>query len=88
MFVCSTQELQDRAIRITKSTEQLVASGHFAGEQATEQSYAILATAAEYMNDLDQYEDLLTRAIHFFESTQSVSLNNRPKHNNKLPRTF
>lgn len=66
------QEFQDRSIKITKSTERLVTSGHFAGEQATEQAYAILETAADYVNDLDQYEGHLNRAISFFESARSV----------------
>jgi len=67
------QELQDRAIKITKSTEQLVSSGHFAGEQATEQAYAILSAAADYVNDLDQYSIMLNRAMSFFDSARSVS---------------
>lgn len=67
------QEIQDKAIKITKSTEHLASSGHFAGEQATQQAYAILGTAADYINDLDQYELLLNRALAFFESARSVS---------------
>ncbi|XP_015607040.1 titin isoform X3 [Cephus cinctus] len=65
------KEFQDRSIKITKLTEQLVSSGHFAGEQATEQAYAILSSAADYINDLDQYESLLNRAIAFFRLAQS-----------------
>ena len=68
------QEFQDRSIKITKSTERLVSSGHFAGEQATEQAYAILGAAADYVNDLDQYESLLNRAVAFFNSARSVSI--------------
>ncbi|KAL0100113.1 hypothetical protein PUN28_019517 [Cardiocondyla obscurior] len=66
------KEFQDRAIKITKSTERLVSSGHFAGEQAIEQAYAILSTAADYVNDLDRYNMLLDRAIAFFDSAQSA----------------
>lgn len=51
-----------------------MSSGHFAGEQATEQAYAILSTAADYINDLDQYNILLNRAMTFFEFAQSVSV--------------
>lgn len=51
-----------------------MSSGHFAGEQATEQAYAILSAAAEYINDLDQYNTLLSRAIAFFDFAQSVSI--------------
>ncbi|XP_033210464.1 titin isoform X2 [Belonocnema kinseyi] len=66
------KDFQDRAIRITKSTERLVSSGHFAGEQATEQAYAILGAAADYINDLDQYKTLLNRAVAFFEAARSA----------------
>ncbi|XP_043261539.1 uncharacterized protein LOC122402644 [Colletes gigas] len=66
------KEFQDRSIKITKSTERLVSSGHFAGEQATEQAYAILGAAADYVNDLDQYESLLNRAVVFFDSARSA----------------
>ena len=51
-----------------------MSSGHFAGEQATEQAYAILGAAADYVNDLDQYESLLNRAVAFFNSARSVSI--------------
>ncbi|XP_014485705.1 PREDICTED: uncharacterized protein LOC106750117 isoform X2 [Dinoponera quadriceps] len=66
------KEFQDRSIKITKSTERLVSSGHFAGEQATEQAYAILGAAADYVNDLDQYNALLNKAMSFFESARSA----------------
>ncbi|XP_051161941.1 muscle M-line assembly protein unc-89 isoform X2 [Leptopilina boulardi] len=66
------KDFQDRAIKITKSTERLVSSGHFAGEQATEQSYAILGAAADYINDLEQYKLLLNRAVLFFEAARSA----------------
>ncbi|XP_012286354.1 titin [Orussus abietinus] len=63
---------QERSIKITRSTEQLVSSGHFAGEQATEQAYAILGAAANYLNDLERYESLLEAAISFFRAAQSA----------------
>ncbi|KAL6428691.1 hypothetical protein ACFW04_007940 [Cataglyphis niger] len=66
------KEFQDRAIKITKSTERLVSSGHFAGEQATEQAYAILSVATDYVNDLDQHNILLNRAMIFFELARSA----------------
>ncbi|XP_057334956.1 titin isoform X6 [Microplitis mediator] len=66
------KELQERSLKITKSTERLVSAKHFAGEQATAQAYVILETATEYVNELDQYEGLLNRAIAFFESARSA----------------
>jgi len=53
-----------------------VSSGHFAGEQATEQAFAILSTATDYINDLDQYNLLLDRATAFFNLVQSVNVSN------------
>lgn len=72
-YLDAFQEFQDRSIKITKSTERLVSSGHFAGEQATEQAYAILGAAADYINDLEHYNALLNRAMAFFDSARSVS---------------
>lgn len=72
-FYSWAQDFQDQAIKITKSTQRLVSSGHFAGEQATQQAYEILGSAADYINDLDQYEVLLNRTAAFFESLRSVS---------------
>lgn len=51
-----------------------MSSGHFAGEQATEQAFAILSTATDYINDLDQYNMLLNRTMAFFNLAQSVSV--------------
>lgn len=67
------QDLQDRAIKITKQTEQLGSNGHFAAEQATERAYTVLGLAADYVNDLDLYESLLDRVVSFFESVRLVS---------------
>lgn len=74
IYLIFCQDFQDRAIKITKSTERLVSSGHFAGEQATEQAYAILSVAADYVNDLDQHNTLLNRAMIFFDLARSVNI--------------
>lgn len=68
------QQLQERALKITKATEQLVASGCFAGEQATQQSYAILSATSDYLADLQHRETLLERVIAFFRSAQTVRI--------------
>ncbi|PNF38127.1 hypothetical protein B7P43_G14605, partial [Cryptotermes secundus] len=66
------KELQDRALKVTKATEQLVASGHFAAEQATAQAYSVLNLSTEYLDALEQRELLLTRAIGFFRSAHTA----------------
>lgn len=67
------QQLQERALKITKATEQLQASGCFAGEQATEQAYAVLSATSDYVTDLQGRDSLLDRVIAFFRSAQTVS---------------
>ncbi|KYM98945.1 Titin [Cyphomyrmex costatus] len=72
VVIALLQEFQDKAIKITKSTERLVSSGHFAGEQATKQAFAILSTATDYINNLDQYNMLLNKTMAFFDLAQSA----------------
>uniref|UniRef100_A0A6P7GQF3 Uncharacterized protein LOC114339555 n=1 Tax=Diabrotica virgifera virgifera TaxID=50390 RepID=A0A6P7GQF3_DIAVI len=66
------QQLQERALKITKATEQLVASGCYAGEQASQQAYAILSSTSDYLTDLQNRESLLERVIAFFRTSQTV----------------
>ncbi|CAG9864548.1 unnamed protein product [Phyllotreta striolata] len=66
------QQLQERALKITKATEQLVSSGCYAGEEATQQAYAILSATSDYLADLQSREALLERVIAFFRSAQMV----------------
>jgi hypothetical protein len=73
MRIHNLQELQDRALKITKATEQLVASGHFAAEQAVAQAYSVLNLSAEFVDAIEQREALLLRAIAFFRSAHTVS---------------
>lgn len=64
--------MQERALKITKATEQLVASGCFAGEQATQKAYVILSGTSDYLADLQHRESLLERVINFFRTAQTV----------------
>lgn len=66
------QQLQERALKVTKATEQLVASGCFAGEEATKQAYTILSTTSEYLSELQSRDTFLERVIAFFKSAQTV----------------
>lgn len=70
------KQLQERALKITKATEQLVASGCFAGEQATAQSYVVLSATSDYLTDLQNRESLLERVIAFFRTAQTVGITN------------
>nr|CAI5864925.1 unnamed protein product [Callosobruchus analis] len=71
-LIPEARQLQERALKITKATEQLVASGCYAGEQATTQSYVVLSTTSDYLTDLQSREQLLERVIAFFRSAQTV----------------
>ncbi|ERL83472.1 hypothetical protein D910_00476 [Dendroctonus ponderosae] len=66
------RQLQERALKITKATEQLGASGYFAGDQATQKSYVILSSTSDYLADLQQREMLLERVINFFRASHTV----------------
>ncbi|CAG2068481.1 unnamed protein product, partial [Timema podura] len=68
------QDLQDRALKITKATEQLMSSGHFARDEATAQAYTVLNSCAEYMDAIEQRETLLTRTIAFFRSAHTLEI--------------
>lgn len=69
------KQFQERALKITKATEQLVASGCFAGEEASEQSYTVLSATSDYLTDLQNRESLLERVIGFFRTAHTVSNN-------------
>lgn len=72
-LIPEARQLQERALKITKATEQLVSSGCFAGEQATAQAYTVLAATADFSSDLEYRENLLARTIAFFREAQAVS---------------
>ncbi|XP_049784509.1 titin isoform X1 [Schistocerca cancellata] len=66
------KEFQDRGVKITKATEQLVSSDHFAAEEAVAQAYKVLQQCAEYSEALDNRENLLQRAISFFRTAHTA----------------
>ncbi|XP_050302710.1 titin-like isoform X2 [Anthonomus grandis grandis] len=66
------KQLQERALKITKATEELVLSGCFAGTEASQQSYQVLSSSSDYLADLQKRESLLERVIAFFRTAQTV----------------
>ncbi|XP_031348623.1 titin isoform X3 [Photinus pyralis] len=64
--------LQERALKITKATEQLVESGCFAGEKATEHAYSVLSSSSDYVSELEERSALLERVIAFFRKAQTA----------------
>lgn len=67
------QQLQERALKVTKATEQLVSSGCFAGEEASKQAYTVLSATSEYLSELQNRDLFLDRVINFFKLAQTVS---------------
>ncbi|KAK6627495.1 hypothetical protein RUM44_009973 [Polyplax serrata] len=64
------KNLQDRTLKITKSTEKLVGSEHFAGEEAISQSYAVLNESTEHYNSVETREELLEKTVRFFDAAE------------------
>lgn len=67
------QQLQERALKVTKATEQLVSSGCFAGAEASKQAYTVLSATSEYLSELQNRDLFLDRVISFFKLAQTVS---------------
>lgn len=73
-YIKDIKELQERAIKITRATEQLVKSGCFAGREASDKAYSVLGACSDFLNDLEARETLLTRAQAFYENGRQVSV--------------
>lgn len=66
------QELQEQGLKILRATEQLAATGHFAGEDAIAQAYHLLNTSTEYQELLERREQSLHDSIAFFTDAKNV----------------
>lgn len=65
-------ELRDKALRLTKATEQLVESGHFANEETCAKAYSLLSMCTDFYADTDRREVLLRQSKAFFASAESA----------------
>lgn len=65
-------EFRDKALRLTKATEQLVESGSFAGEETCARSYAVLSKCTDFYTEIDHRDILLRKSIEFFASAESA----------------
>ncbi|EEB18958.1 golgin IMH1, putative [Pediculus humanus corporis] len=79
------QNLQEKTLKITNSTEKLAAtsSGHFAGEEAISQSYAVLNECAEFLNCIDKREEILKKTVEFFNAAD-IAFNKLDSIENKM----
>ncbi|KAL7299328.1 hypothetical protein TKK_0007906 [Trichogramma kaykai] len=66
------KDFQDNALRITKSTESLISPDISSFQTANKKAYNVLETAANYVNDLNQYEVILNQSLNFYELAASA----------------
>uniref|UniRef100_A0A182TH97 Spectrin repeats metazoan domain-containing protein n=1 Tax=Anopheles melas TaxID=34690 RepID=A0A182TH97_9DIPT len=64
--------LRDKSLKITKTTEELLTSGCFAGDEACAKAYAVLSACSEHLEEIDQRESLLGQSRDFFTRAAAV----------------
>lgn len=64
--------LRDRALKITRTTEEVIKKGNFSGEQVSQKAYNILSKCTEYYDEIDVRENLLTKSTEFFQKADHV----------------
>lgn len=65
-------ELRDKALRLTKATEQLVESGSFANEETCARAYSVLSKCTDFFADTDRREVLLGQSKAFFACAEAA----------------
>ncbi|XP_065086405.1 titin isoform X5 [Ochlerotatus camptorhynchus] len=64
--------LRDKSLKITKTTEELVSTGCFAGDEACAKAYSILACCTEFVDEVDHREALLSQSREFFGRAENL----------------
>ncbi|XP_038114694.1 uncharacterized protein LOC6039278 isoform X6 [Culex quinquefasciatus] len=64
--------LRDKSLKITKATEELVATGCFAGDEACAKAYSVLAACTEFVDEIDHRESLLSQSREFFGRAENL----------------
>lgn len=64
--------LRDKALRITRATEKLVATGCFADDEACNRAYGVLSGCVEYLDSIEQIENLLVQSKEFFAKAEKA----------------
>ncbi|CRL08293.1 CLUMA_CG021374, isoform B [Clunio marinus] len=64
--------LRDKALKITRATEEVVKQGSFIGEEACSKAYSVLANCTEYFDEIDLRESLLEQSKEFFRKAENV----------------
>lgn len=63
-------ELRDRALRLTKATEELVEAGSFANEEVCARAYQVLSKCTEFYDETDRRQSLLEQSKAFFMAAE------------------
>uniref|UniRef100_A0A182QL10 Ig-like domain-containing protein n=1 Tax=Anopheles farauti TaxID=69004 RepID=A0A182QL10_9DIPT len=64
--------LRDKSLKITKTTEELLTSGCFAGDEACAKAYAVLSACTEHLEEIDHRETLLAQSHEFFTRAAAI----------------
>uniref|UniRef100_A0A182MAH5 Ig-like domain-containing protein n=1 Tax=Anopheles culicifacies TaxID=139723 RepID=A0A182MAH5_9DIPT len=64
--------LRDKSLKITKTTEELLTSGCFAGDEACAKAYSVLNGCSEHLEEIDHRESLLGQSRDFFTRAGAV----------------
>lgn len=65
-------EFRDKALRLTKATEQLVESGSFANEETCARAYTLLSRCTDFYAETDRRAVLLRQSKAFFASAEAA----------------
>uniref|UniRef100_A0A4Y0BLD6 Ig-like domain-containing protein n=1 Tax=Anopheles funestus TaxID=62324 RepID=A0A4Y0BLD6_ANOFN len=64
--------LRDKSLKITKTTEELLTSGCFAGDEACAKAYSVLNACSEHLEEIDHRESLLGQSRDFFTRASAI----------------
>lgn len=65
-------EFRDKALRLTKSTEQVVESGSFSNEETCFRAYSLLSRCTDFYAEKDRREILLQQSVAFFVAAEAA----------------
>lgn len=66
--------IRDRALKITRSSEKLSSTCRFDNNNSNSKAYMFLNECTELVEDLDNYEDLLSKIVTFYEKADKTLL--------------
>lgn len=64
--------IRDRALKITRTSEKLSSACRFDSNNSNNKAYMFLNECTELVEDLDNYEELLSKIAHFYEKAEKT----------------